>query len=366
MNFALTPEQEELKTTTRRFLSQRLPTNMVRKTMETDAPIAVDVWRAMAVELGIAGLMVPESAGGLGLGFVEAACILHEVGRAVAPLPFLVTSVLGVELLTQGDQKEPAIATTLEGIANGTVVLGLMGGSVEDPLLPCGTWTPSGASAESRFVLDGTQATHLLVTLTSETGPVLVLLPTNTPGVRITHETTLDLTRPMAHVELTTAKATIVLNVPELRRAHESFGSFASASIAQDMVGGAERVLEMSVSYAKDRHQFGRPIGGFQAVKHRLADMLVDVESAKSTALYAAFTMDDHTDDRAIAASTAKSVCGDAFFRVAAASIQVHGGIGFTWEHDAHLYFKRAKADQILFGNGPLHRRRLAGLVGIV
>jgi alkylation response protein AidB-like acyl-CoA dehydrogenase len=365
LNFAMTPEQEELKTTTRRFLSQRLPTNQTRAIMETEHPIALDVWATMASELGVAGVLVPESAGGLGLGFVEAACILQEIGRIVAPLPFLVTSVLAVELLSFGDPTAPATASTLEGIATGAVVVGLMGRSAEDPLAPCGTLTSNKVDAGSRFVLDGAQATHLLVAIESDEGPMLALVSATSPGVHITAQTTLDLTRPIAEATLSAADATIVLDPSAFQRARSSFATMASAAIAQDMIGGAERVLEMSVDYAKDRHQFGRPIGSFQAIKHRLADMLVDVESARSTALYAAFTIADGADDQAIAAATAKSVCGDAYFRVASAAIQVHGGIGFTWEHDAHLYFKRAKADQILFGNGPLHRRRLAGLLGL-
>lgn len=333
--------------------------------MESTTPIPVDLWREMTSELGIAGLLVPESAGGLGLGFVEAACVLQEIGRAVAPLPFLVTSVLGVGLLSRADHEKSVVTDLLEGIVAGEVILGLACGSIDEPLRPCGTWTEAGATAESRFVLDGAQATHLLVTLDGDDGPVLALVRADSQNVIITPQTTLDLTRPMAHVRIDSSPATVILDRDQLQQIAFNFDIIASAAVAQDMVGGADRVLEMSVDYAKDRHQFGRPIGSFQAVKHRLADMLVDVEAAKSTALYSAFTITDSAEDQAIAAATAKSTCGDAYFRVAAASIQVHGGIGFTWEHDAHLYFKRAKANQILFGNGPTQRRKLARLLGI-
>ncbi|WP_298211977.1 acyl-CoA dehydrogenase family protein [Ferrimicrobium sp.] len=365
MNFALTEEQEELKGTTRRFLAERLPTSLVRASMESTSPIPVSIWQEMVEELGIAGLIIPESAGGLGLGFVEAACILQEIGRGVAPLPFLVTSVLGASLLIQGNEDDPVIAETIAGISAGTVLLGLVSGTAEHPLQPSGSWTDAGISAESRFVLDGTQATHLLVALERNGRPVLALVPADAPGVTLTPETTLDLTRPMAHVQFHSSPGTVVLDADALEAAADGFDVLASAALAQDMVGGAERILEMSVAYAKDRHQFGRPIGSFQAVKHRLADMLVDLESARSVALYAASTIASHEDDQAIAASTAKSTCGDAYYRMAASSIQVHGGIGFTWEHDAHLYFKRAKADQILFGDGLAHRRRIAHLLGI-
>lgn len=366
LNFAFTSEQEELKATTRRFLTQRLPTSLVRTTMESTTPIPIDLWQAMVNELGIAGLLIPESQGGLGLGFVEAACVLQEIGRAVAPLPFLVTSVLGASLLNQATNDDPVIAETIAGISSGTVVLGLVSGTAEHPLHPSGTWHDTGINAESRFVLDGTQATHLLITLEREGERVLALVRAEAPGVVLTQQTTLDLTRPMAQVSFNASPGTMVLDGPALEAATPAFEALANASMAQDMVGGAERVLEMSVAYAKDRHQFGRPIGSFQAVKHRLADMLVDLESAKSVALYAAFTLADQADDQAIAATTAKATCGDAYYRIAASSIQVHGGIGFTWEHDAHLYFKRAKADQILFGNGPAQRRKLAHLLGII
>ncbi|WP_276940272.1 acyl-CoA dehydrogenase family protein [Ferrimicrobium acidiphilum] len=366
LNFALTAEQEELKSTTRRFLAQHLPTSSVRTSMESATPIPVDLWREMANGLGIAGLLIPEAAGGLELGFIEAACVLQEIGRSVAPLPFLVTSILGVSLLSHADAKDPIIAEIFAGINTGDIILGLVCGSIDDPLRPCGTWSGAGVTAESRFALDGAQATHLLVALDGDRGTVLALVRADAPGVTVTAEVTLDLTRPMAHVRFDSSPATVILDHTQLQQLTERFDAIASAGIAQDMIGGAERVLEMSVEYAKDRHQFGRPIGSFQAIKHRLADMLVDVESAKSTALYAAFTIADASDDQLIAAATAKSTCGDAYFRVAAASIQVHGGIGFTWEHDAHLYFKRAKADQILFGNGPAQRRKLAHLLGIV
>ncbi len=334
--------------------------------MESATPIPVKLWREMADGLGIAGLLVPESAGGLELGFIEAACVLQEIGRSVAPLPFFVTSILGVSLLSNADANDPIIAEVLAGINTGDVILSLVCGSIDNPLKPCGTRSDARATAESRFALDGTQATHLLVVLDGDGGTVLALVRADAPGVTITAEVTLDQTRPMAHVRLDSSPATVILDHAQLQQIAERFDTIASAGIAQDMIGGAERVLEMSVEYAKDRHQFGRPIGSFQAIKHRLADMLVDVESAKSTALYAAFTISDGSDDQAIAAATAKSTCGDAYFRVAAASIQVHGGIGFTWEHDAHLYFKRSKADQILFGNGPAQRRKLAHLLGIV
>jgi alkylation response protein AidB-like acyl-CoA dehydrogenase len=366
LNFALTPEQDELKTTTRRFLAQHLPTTSVRTSMESATPIPVELWREMANGLGIAGLLLPESAGGLELGFIEAACVLQEIGRSVAPLPFLVTSILGVSLLSMANSEDPVIADILAGINTGEVILGLVCGSMDNPLKPCGTWSGAEVTAESRFVLDGAQATHLLMTLDGDKGAVLALVRADAPGVTITPQTTLDLTRPMAHVRFNSSPGSAILDHAQLPQIAAGFDILTSAAIAQDMVGGADRVLEMSVEYAKDRHQFGRPIGSFQAIKHRLADMLVDLESAKSTALYAAFTIADKTDDQAIAAATAKSTCGDAYFRVAAASIQVHGGIGFTWEHDAHLYFKRAKADQILFGDGPAQRRKLARLLGII
>lgn len=360
MRFTLTNEEQELRDTLRRFLASHLPVDVIRRKMESDEPMPRALWSEINNELGLAGALVPEQHGGLGLGFMEAAVVLQEIGRGVAPLPFLSSSVLAVGLLSASDH--PRAAELLGAIAAGEAVVALAPATTASLRAPSVELDGGRATGHSRFVLDGQIATHLLVMAE----PVTIgVVDTSAVGVTLQRLTTLDLTRPMAEVTIDRAPCDILLEGPTAARALARAEVVAACGIAQDMVGGAARVLEFTLDYAKARHQFGRPIGSFQAIKHRLADMLVDVECATSSAMAAASSLAEDAEDAELLARMAKSYCGDAYYRVAAASIQVHGGIGFTWEHDCHLYFKRAKADQLLFGDGAGQRMRVGELLGI-
>jgi alkylation response protein AidB-like acyl-CoA dehydrogenase len=310
-----------------------------------------DLWSAM-VDQGWLGIAVPEADGGVGLGPVELAVLLEEVGRHVAPAPFLPT-VLAIDLARLAGDDD--------------LVARLLGGDT----VACVAWsrradavraTGSGDDCRLTGRADPTPfasvADVALVPATTDDGPALFLVDLAATG-RPPAEPAMDLTRPVAWLRLdgTTARR---FGGPELVDALLDRGATGTAL---EMLGGADRALEMAVEYAKERVQFGRPIGSFQAVKHRCADMLVDVEGMRSTAYWAAWCLAADDPDRSIAASTAKTWGSDASKRVMASALQVHGGIGFTWEHDLHLFLKRAQLDQVSFGDAVAHRDRLAALL---
>jgi alkylation response protein AidB-like acyl-CoA dehydrogenase len=324
-------------------------------------------------QMGWQAMAIPEEYGGAGYSFFELGIILEEMGRAVTPGPFFSSVVLGgyAVMLGAGDEQKAAL---LPGIASGErkVALALIdtGGWAPDEVhmeavsAPDG-WTLTGSKS---YVLDGHTADTLLVAARTDAGVDLFVVAADAPGVAVERLETMDMTRKQAAV---TFDGVAVQTANRLGRAGsgrttlERLADVAAAALAFEQLGGAQKCLEMSVDYAKSRMQFGRPIGSFQAVKHKCADMLIEVESARSAALYAGRTIADGSDDVPIAAALAKAYCSEAYFHVAAETIQVHGGIGFTWEHDAHLYFKRAKTDALLFGDAAEWRGRLADRLGI-
>ena len=376
MDFAFTPEQDELRRTVRNFLDKFATEADVRRLMETATGFDREVWRRIAGDLGVAGLALPEEYGGAGFGLVELGICLEEFGRSLLCGPVLSTVVLaGSTLLLLGDGD--ACRTYLPGIADGGTVATLALTEAS------GSWDAAGISATATrdgdtwhldgtkaYVLDGCSADILLVaartgTDTSTdtgggTGISVFAVDPDAPGVRRTPQTTLDRTRKQAVIELTHAPARLIgpegRAWPTLARVLD----LAAVAVAAEQAGGAARVRDMAVDYAKTRVQFGQPIGAFQAVKHKLADMHTDVETARSTAHHALWTAAHDPAALPEAASLAKACCGDAFTRATTENIQVHGGIGFTWEHPAHLYLKRAYSTQQLFGNAAHHRRRLA------
>jgi alkylation response protein AidB-like acyl-CoA dehydrogenase len=370
VNFTFTPEQEELRQSLRRFLADKSSSVEVRRLMETDDGYDPLVWKQMADQLGLQGLAIPEEYGGSGYSAVELGIVFEEMGRALLCAPYFSTVALAAQLLLSVDD-EAARSRWLPRIAEGSLVA-TVAVSDED-----GAWdleavttraTRSGdgwtLDGVKMFVVDGVLADLVLVLARADDGLGVFAVERDAGGVTRTPLAGIDLTRRLARIELSGAPATRVGEgdaADEVARALD----LAVVALASEQAGGAERALEMAVDYAKIRVQFGRPIGSFQAIKHKCADMLLEVESAKSAAYFAAWSAADGSEELPVAAALAKSYCSDAFFHVAAENIQVHGGIGFTWEHDAHLYFRRAKSDQLLFGDPQHHRRRLADLVGI-
>ncbi|MCX8073826.1 MAG: acyl-CoA/acyl-ACP dehydrogenase [Candidatus Binatia bacterium] len=373
MDFGFSEEQELLRRSAREFLEAECPTSYARAMMESDAGYLPEKWRQMA-ELGWLGLIFPEQYGGAGLDMVDLTVVLEEMGRVVLPGPFFPTVLLGGMAVLLGgneEQKKRLLPEICRGNHRATLAW----------LEETGSWEPSGVLLPAKregaeFVLEGTKlfvhdahnADWMVVAArsdggTDEHGIVLLVVESDRPGIRTRVMKTMDQTRKLCEVEFRAVRvpATAVLADGgtgwELL---EKVADRAKVGLCAEMCGGMEKVLEMSVAYAKVREQFGRPIGSFQAIQHKCANMLVQVESSKSATYYAAWAVANNTADAHLAASMAKAYCSDAYRTVAGEGIQIHGGIGFTWEHDMHLYFKRAKGSEVTFGDATWNRELVA------
>lgn len=365
LNFAFSEEQEEFRRSLRRFMEDKSPIAEVRRLMETESGFDREVWDQMASQLGLCGLGVPEKFGGLGFGYVELGIAFEEMGRALLCAPYFSTVALGVNLLL-ASRDDSICDEILPSVISGEVRLAFGASESESgwSLDEVSSEATGGASpilkGTKPYVIDGASATHFLVLARSPEGLSLYLVDGMESGIVRQSLTTLDLTRKIARVELDRVPARLVGVSGQGRSYYDRMLPGVLTLLAAEQVGGAQRVLEMAVEYAKTRIQFGRPIGSFQAIKHKCADMLVDVESAKSASYYATWAMDGAPDEIPLVAYLAKAFCSEAYFSAAAENIQIHGGIGFTWEHDAHLYFKRAKASELLFGTPEFYREQLA------
>ena len=372
MQFAHSEEQQLIRDSARALLAERAGSAQLRRAFDQPGGYDDALWRTMG-ELGWTGLAIPQAYGGAGLGWVELCILQEEQGRRLVASPFFSTCALAAPLIA-GCGDEAQRASLLPRIASGEARVGcaLIG---TDGRPPCdgvtvllesrgGGFRLSGVSD---FVIHGDSADLLLVVARAPgsertDGISVAVIPAATPGVTVHPHVMLDLTRPMSRVEF----AGVVIGRDQLLGEPGRAGSAVEAALelarialASEALGGAERVLEMTTAYAKERVQFGRPIGSFQAIKHRLADMMIAVEAAKSAAWYAACVADERREELAEAAAIAKSYCCDAFFDCAANAIQLHGGVGFTWDHDAHLYLKRARAAATLLGSPAWQRERL-------
>ncbi len=367
MNFAFSEEQEELRRSVRRFLEDKSPSTEVRRLMETTEGFDPAVWSQMAEQLGLQGLAVPEEYGGSGFTYVELVVVLEEMGRALLCAPYFATVALAANaLLTSGD--DSAKKELLAGIASGETMATLA--ITEDN----GRWDLDGIQLEAKngalnghkmFVIDGHTANLIIVAARSDKGVSLYAVEGDAAGLTRTPLQTMDQTRKQARLEFANTPARLIGEEGGAEAGLTKTLDLAAVALAAEQVGGAQMCLDMAVEYAKVRVQFGRPIGSFQAIKHKCADMLLEVESAKSAAYYAGWAAAEDNDELPVVASLAKAYCSDAYFHAAAENIQIHGGIGFTWEHDAHLYFKRAKSSELLLGDPTYHRELLAQRIGI-
>jgi len=377
VNFAFSEEQEELRRAVRQFLESKSPETEVRRLMETTEGFDPAVWKQMGQELMLQGLAIPEEYGGQGFTFIELGIVLEEMGRVLLCAPYFSSVVLAANAIMNvgtDDQKQ----ALLPGIASGDTIATLAFTE------PSGKWDAAGITMEANenvggeftltgekmFVLDGFTADTIVVVArlegtTGTDGIMFFTVAGDADGLTRTPLQTMDQTRKQARLEFDNVVAS------PLGSSQDGFAAFsktldqAAVALANEMMGGAQRVLEMSVEYAKVRVQFGRPIGSFQAIKHKCADMLLEVESGKSAAYYASWAAAEDNDELPVVAALSKAYCSEAYFHAAAENIQIHGGIGFTWEHPAHLYFKRAKSSEIYLGDPTYHRELLAQRIGI-
>jgi alkylation response protein AidB-like acyl-CoA dehydrogenase len=372
VTFTVTDEQQLLRDTVRDALGKRATSARVREVMMTDEAVDEDGWRELA-ELGLVGLLVPEADGGSGAGVVEAAIVAEELGRVLLPVPYLASAVLGATLVGAAASDDQRTAV-LPGVAAGTTVLAVAhldtsGSLTADPGVRAvrdgDAWVLDGTAG---FVLDGLRADTIVTLATTDDGLALFLVPADADGLGRERVPVLDLTRPMATVAydgVRVADADRLSGGDVVSALHRALTT-ATAVLANEQVGGASKCLQDATAYAKERIQFGRAIGSFQAVKHKLAETLVRVESARSTAYHAAQAVaSDDAAESAVAVPLAAAFCAEVYETASADALQVFGGIGFTWEHDIHLYFKRAKASKLLLGSPRHHRRLLGDVLGL-
>ncbi|HQU00021.1 MAG TPA: acyl-CoA dehydrogenase family protein [Acidimicrobiales bacterium] len=371
MNFGFSEDQEELRKMVRRFLEEKSPESEVRRLMATDEGYDPVVWAQMANELALQALGIPEAYGGQGFGPVELYVVFEEMGAALLCSPYFSSVALAANALLHVGTEQNKSAY-LPGIASGETIatLALTDDAGQWDLTTTSTtasfdgssWTLSGVR---NYVTDGSLASLVLVPAVTPAGLSLFAVAGDAAGLEREQLPTMDQTRKQSRLVLSNTPAVLIGADGGALAGLETTLQIAAAALAAEQVGGAQRVLNNAVAYAKERVQFGRPIGSFQAIKHKCADMLLDVESAKSAAYYAAYCAQELNDELPIAASLAKSFCSEAYFHCAAENIQIHGGIGFTWEHHAHLYFKRAKSSELFLGDPTYHRELLAQRLGI-
>ena len=363
--YRFTDEQNQLRDAVRKFSAEHFSEERVRELMESDPPFDPKAWARLGGELGVLGLSVPEADGGVGGTLVDQAVAIEELGARLACGPVFGTVYLAIPALVaagSGAVRDELLGDLVEGTRTAAFAVADQAG-VFDPAAVTVTASGDTLSGNVSQVIDAGIADVLLVAANGADGVGLYTVDTSATGVQRTPLATLDLTRSAANVALTDAPAQVIAGPEETERVVNHALQVGAALLAVEQVGAAQHLLGLSVEYAKSRLQFGRPIGSFQAVKHRLANLLVDVEHARSTAYHAVWALTDGSDDPALATSIAQAVCSAALTHVAADTIQVHGGIGFTWEHQAHLYYKRATTDAALLGSAEQHRDRVASMV---
>lgn len=356
MQFGLSESQQILKHTANKFLAGECPMTEVRRLMETPTAYDPELWAKLAGQ-GFLGMMVAEEYGGMGLGKVELILFMEEAGYALLPGPFFSTVALAgaaIDAVASPEQKKKYLSRIASGDARATLAVLESGGSwdLADARLNV---LGGKVTGEKLFVTDAAVAD--LIVVVAENGVFLV--DSKAPGVRIAPMKGMDLSRKIYSVEFSNTPAERLGSLDGLNKAF----AVASTALAAELVGGMQRTLETTVAYAKTRKQFGKPIGIYQAVQHHCADMYLETESSRSAAYYAAWALEENAPDAAVATAIAKMYSSDAARTVGNRGIQVHGGMGFTWENDLHLYYRRAKASETMLGDGIFHRERIARLV---
>ena len=356
MEFGLSESQEFLKESARKFFAGECPISHVRRIVETDTAYDANLWAKLA-EQGYTGIIFPEEIGGVGLGMVELILLMEEAGRALLPGPFFSTVVLAGSILhavATTEQKRKYLTAICKGEARATVAF-LEATASWDPRDVQLTAVNGKLKGEKFFVPDAAVADWIIVV--ARNGVFLVDAKVN--GLHIVPMLGMDLTRKLYSVQFENTPAEKLGEMSGLSKALD----VAATALAAELVGGMQRTLDITVEYAKTRKQFGKPIGIFQAVQHQCADMYLETESSRSAVYYAAWALEKNAPDAAAAASIAKIYASDASRTVGNRGIQVHGGMGFTWENDIHLYYRRAKASETALGDATFHRERLARLV---
>jgi len=364
MQFGLTETQQLLKNSARDFFPAECPVAEVRRIMEIDGAYDVMLWRLLA-EHGWTGMIFDEEHGGMGLGLVEMAVAAEEMGRILLPGPYFSTVFLAGALLNALPKNtgRNACATAIcEGRERATVAL----------LEESARWDTGGVrmqvvddrlTGRKMFVPDASAAECLLAIVRSGDELAIAQVHNAASGVSIRAMPSIDRTRHLYAVDFDQVEVEILATGDEAQRALDRAMDIATVALAAEMVGGMERITEIAVDYAKTRKQFGKPIGQFQAIQHQCADMLLLTESSRSAAYYAAWALQENAPDARTAVSVAKSYASEAYREAGNRAIQVHGGMGFTWENDLHLYYRRAKASEIAFGDAAFHRERIARMV---
>jgi alkylation response protein AidB-like acyl-CoA dehydrogenase len=361
MNFGLSESQRILKENARKFFVNECSMAEVRRIMETDDAFDAGLYRKMA-EQGFTGIIFPERYGGLGLGKVEMAVLLDEMGWALTPGPYFSSVLLAgtvIEAAGSEAQKQKYLTPIAEGSKRATLAV----------LESSGIWNLDSISMRARgnvlngeklFVTDAAAADFLVVAARDGSEPVILVVDAHAPGVEITALPSADLTRKLYSIAFRSAEGEVLATGRAAGEALDKALEIATVGLAAELTGGMQRGMEIAVEYAKTRKQFGKPIGTYQAVQHQCADMYVWTESSRSATLYAAWMLDSEEPGAPTAVSVAKMYASDAAREVASRTIQVHGGMGFTWENDCHLYYRRAKSSEVMLGDATFHRDRIA------
>ena len=374
--------EDELRAAVRALLDDRAGWPEVLARTETDEPYDTALWRMLAADVGCAGLLIPESQGGAGASYREAAVVAEEVGRSVAPVPYLGSAVVATAALL-----EAADVALLKDLAGGTVTAALAVPFATEPFAagPPAAWpsahgalngvlvaAPHQEDPPGRTRLRGTVAgvadalpADILLVLADGVPAGLYAVDAAAPGLTVAPVISLDATRQLADLTLDDVPARCVASGPVAVRSVQAALAAGAAMLAAEQLGSAQRCLDMTVAYLKERHQFARQVGSFQALKHRLADVWVAITQARSAARYAAACLASGDPDAPVAVALAKASCSEVAVHAAQECVQLHGGIGFTWEHPAHLYLKRAKSSSIGFGTADRHRGTLARLADL-
>ena len=379
-----TEHETELRSAVRSVLEDRAGFDAVLARTETPQTYDAALWRTLAAEVGCAGLLIPESLGGAGASFREAAVVAEEAGRAVAPVPFLGSAVIATVALLSAAGDGPAGVSTvgdqarelLSDLAAGTTTAALavpfasMPGATLSPTVRIGP--PADGDADGIYRLSGSAAgvadalpADVLIVPADGVPSCLLAVRTTEPGVSMTPVVSLDMTRQLADIRLDSVRASPIAAGQPAEQAVTAGLRAGAAMLAAEQLGLADRALEITLAYVKQRYQFARPVGSFQAIKHRLADWWVAVTQARAASRYAAACLAEADPDSPIAVALAKAACSDTAVLAAQEMIQLHGGIGFTWEHPAHLFLKRAKSTSIALGTADRHRGTLASLADL-